>query len=142
MAPLLPVELDTLSLQRVFSFLPAHDLVLSVKPLSKTFRDYVVSTLGSKASRVDASADVPSWALPTLGLTNLTYRRKDFMFIAAKGGRLQTLQWAREQGCPWDRNVSATAAEGGHLAVLQWLRQLGCPWDHRTCAAAAAGAHL
>jgi hypothetical protein len=36
-----PVELDATSLQHVFSFLSANDLVLSVKPLSRTFRQYV-----------------------------------------------------------------------------------------------------
>jgi hypothetical protein len=25
------------------------------------------------------------------------------------------------------------AAEGGHLEVLQWARDNGCPWDAMTC---------
>jgi hypothetical protein len=124
------VELDTATLQHVFSFLSANDLVLSVKPLCKTFRQYVMSTLESRAGRVSASADVPSWALPTLKVTNLNHRGKmQLMAATAKGGRLQTLRWAREQGCPWDCSVSKAAAGGGHLAVLQWLRQVACPWN-------------
>ena len=39
------------------------------------------------------------------------------------------LQWARQNGCPWDEDTCASAAEGGHLEVLQWARQNGCPWD-------------
>jgi hypothetical protein len=45
-----PVELDTASLRHVFSFLSANDLVLSVKPLSRTCRQYVISKLGSRAT--------------------------------------------------------------------------------------------
>ena len=30
------------------------------------------------------------------------------------------LQWARENGCPWDEMTCAGAAKGGHLEVLQW----------------------
>ena len=52
------------------------------------------------------------------------------------------LQWARQNGCPWDEDTCAQAAEGGHLEVLQWARQNGCPWDEYTCAEAAGGGHL
>ena len=38
---------------------------------------------------------------------------------AAAGGHLEVLQWARENGCPWDWKTCAWAAEGGHLAVLR-----------------------
>ena len=30
------------------------------------------------------------------------------------------LQWAHENGCPWDEMTCAVAAKGGHLEVLQW----------------------
>ena len=89
--------------------------------------------------------------------------------LAARGGHLEVLKWAREQGCPWLRKHSicydaaggghldvlkwarahnfrwnaqlcALAAEGGHLQVLMWARANGCPWDPRiTCSRAAAG---
>jgi len=48
---------------------------------------------------------------------------------AAKGGHLEVLKWARENGCPWDEWTCAYAAEGGHLEVLKWARENGCPWD-------------
>ena len=43
------------------------------------------------------------------------------------------LQWARQQGCPWDEGACSSAAGGGHLAVLQWARQHGCPWNRSEC---------
>jgi hypothetical protein len=45
---------------------------------------------------------------------------------AAHGGHLAVLQWARANGCDWDRDeCSAAAEEDGHLAVLQWLHGNG-----------------
>ncbi|MFB1021111.1 MAG: ankyrin repeat domain-containing protein, partial [Flavobacteriales bacterium] len=61
---------------------------------------------------------------------------------AARDGDLKMLQWARQNGCPWDESTCAYAAEGGHLKVLQWAFQNGCPWDWRTCAYAAEGGYL
>ena len=49
--------------------------------------------------------------------------------MAAMGGHLEVLQWARANGCPWDEKTCMHAAEGGHLEVLQWARANGCPWD-------------
>lgn len=46
------------------------------------------------------------------------------------------LQWARENGCPWNADTCAEAARGGHLVVLQWLRANRCEWDEWTCAEA------
>ena len=37
------------------------------------------------------------------------------------------LQWARQNGCPWDWMTCTFAAKGGHLEVLQWARENGCP---------------
>ena len=53
---------------------------------------------------------------------------------AAGGGHLEVLQWARQNGCPWNEYTCAYAAGGGHLEVLQWARQNGCPWNENTCA--------
>ena len=53
--------------------------------------------------------------------------------LAAWGGHLQTLQWAREHHCPWDARTCACAAAGGHLEVLRWARAHGGEWDTRTC---------
>jgi hypothetical protein len=53
--------------------------------------------------------------------------------LAAFGGHLVVLRWARERHwcpCPWDESTCAAAAAGGHLdAVLQWVRDHGCPWN-------------
>lgn len=62
--------------------------------------------------------------------------------LAAKGGHLAVLQWARWQGCPWDETTCQGAAEGGHLAVLQWAWRYDCPRDKWTCEGAARGGHL
>ena len=65
-------ELDTWSLQYIFSFLSANHLVLAVKPLSKEFRQYVKHTLQERADKVAASIDLPSWALPTVRSGHVT----------------------------------------------------------------------
>ena len=47
--------------------------------------------------------------------------------IIAKVGKLEVLQWARANGCPWDEYNTCSAAERrGHLEVLQWVAN-GCP---------------
>jgi hypothetical protein len=33
------------------------------------------------------------------------------------------LQWARANGCPWDKWTCAAAIREGQLDVLQWLRE-------------------
>ena len=38
------------------------------------------------------------------------------------------MQWATENGCPWNENVLATAARKGYLDVLQWALAAGFPW--------------
>ena len=59
-------------------------------------------------------------------------RKKDLCEDAARGGHLEVLKLARENGCPWDEETCADAAEGGHLEVLQWARENGCPWNWET----------
>ena len=49
--------------------------------------------------------------------------------MAAWGGQLAVLQWARAEGCPWDKRTCSNAKESGHLAVLQWAQAKGCPCD-------------
>ena len=44
------------------------------------------------------------------------------------------LQWARANGCPWNKWTCMYAAQGGYLEVLQWLRANGCPWNRIFCA--------
>ena len=62
--------------------------------------------------------------------------------LAAAGGHLEVLQWAREHDCPWDFRTCYSAAEGGHLEVLKWALEHHCPWGAATCAAAAQSGHL
>lgn len=62
-------------------------------------------------------------------------------WLSARYGRLDLLQWARSNDCPWDRHTCSMAAWGGHLAVLQWARANNCPWDESTCSLAASDGH-
>ena len=67
---------------------------------------------------------------------------KDVCSAAARGGHLEALQYARANQCPWDEDTCSAAAVKGHLEVLQWARANGCPWKEGTCSAAALGGHL
>jgi hypothetical protein len=51
--------------------------------------------------------------------------------VAAKGGHLEVLKWARENGCPWDEDDVRVAAEGGHLETLKWARENELPVETR-----------
>ena len=52
---------------------------------------------------------------------------------------LTCLQWASENGCPWNEGTCAiAAAENGHLSCLQWARENGCDWNRIICTYAAA----
>ncbi len=66
----------------------------------------------------------------------------EYATTLARGGHLNVLQWARSQGCPWDKWTCAFAAEAGNLEMLQRAHSQGCPWDEDTCARAAGGGHL
>merc|ERR1711904_264377 len=44
---------------------------------------------------------------------------------AAENGHLKVLQWARANGCPWDKWTCSKAALKGHLEVLKWARAKG-----------------
>jgi hypothetical protein len=48
---------------------------------------------------------------------------------AACHGQLDTLEWLRRQGCPWDGNVIFWAQEMGHSHVVEWARINGCPTE-------------
>ena len=95
---------------------------------------------GRKEDREEVETDV-------LSLDDVTFAQY-FKFIkidcwkVASAGALKLLQWARANGCPWDKGTCTQAAQGGHLTVLQWARANGCPWDEGTCAYAAQGGHL
>ena len=57
-------------------------------------------------------------------------------------GALESLQWARANGCAWSVYTCGCAARGGHLKVLQWARANGCEWDDSICTEAAGAGHL
>ena len=46
---------------------------------------------------------------------------------AAEGGHLEVLQWARANGCPWDRDTIRLARANGHDDVVIWAKANGAP---------------
>ncbi|CAM9431459.1 unnamed protein product, partial [Phaeothamnion confervicola] len=67
---------------------------------------------------------------------------KDLCSAAARGRRLETLQWVQpdgairphpmcENGCRWDKLSFTGATSIGDFTMLQWLRAEGCPWNLR-----------
>jgi hypothetical protein len=54
----------------------------------------------------------------------------------------ELLQWARENGCRWDKQTCSFAAKSGHLHILQWAQANRCPSFVDTCAQAALHGHL
>ena len=43
-----------------------------------------------------------------------------------------------QNGCEWDSWTCWGAAKGGHLEVLRWARENGCPWNPSECLTASA----
>ena len=80
-------------------------------------------------------SDIPEDKMPLLMNAKTCAR-------AALGGHLETLQWLRSQGCPWNVDTCAWAAAHGHLKCLQWARSEGCPWSAFTTRGAARRGHL
>ncbi|CAM9923787.1 unnamed protein product, partial [Ectocarpus sp. 8 AP-2014] len=37
-------------------------------------------------------------------------------------GHLEVLQWARSNGCPWDKDDCVHRAQGTHDHVCAWIR--------------------
>ncbi|CAB9520488.1 ankyrin repeat protein [Seminavis robusta] len=74
--------------------------------------------------------------------SNKAPRRSQVCTVIAKSGNLTVMQWARQQGFPWDAWTCASAAKNGHLEMLQWLHANGCPWNADTCICAAEGGHF
>ena len=77
----------------------------------------------------------------------------DLTRLFAKGGHLDCLKYAHENGCPWDEGTCSYAAEYGHLDCLKYAHENGCPWNEDiffdiyedesdTCSLAAGGGHL
>ena len=52
------------------------------------------------------------------------------MVYAAEAGKLASVKWLHEHGCPgWDADLFATAVIYGSLKMLMWMHENGCPWD-------------
>ena len=47
---------------------------------------------------------------------------------AAGAGKLNVLQWARENGCPWDQETLVSAIRGNHFTVAKWAVDNGVPY--------------
>jgi hypothetical protein len=67
----------------------------------------------------------------------ITINKWETCEVAAGGGHLEMLKWAREIGCSWSEKTCLAAAKGGHLEVLKWARANGCEWDAEACRIAA-----
>src|SRR5271166_6043683 len=61
--------------------------------------------------------------------------------LAAKKGYLGIIQWIFP-GAELSKDTCLLAARGGHLEVLKWARENQCPWNRSTCTNAALGGHL
>lgn len=72
----------------------------------------------------------------------LTWYGTDACSLAAYSGDMGKLQWAHNNGFPWDENTCSDAALAGELEILQWVRDNGCPWNEETCSSAASMGHL
>jgi hypothetical protein len=46
--------------------------------------------------------------------------------MAASGGQIKVLQYARANSCPWNGEECFWARNGGHLELLEWLFANGC----------------
>jgi hypothetical protein len=61
---------------------------------------------------------------------------------AAFHGRLDMLQWARDNECPWDGYTAWYAAKSGHLEILIWALEHGCPYTCNVALEAARNGHV
>jgi hypothetical protein len=66
----------------------------------------------------------------------------DTCSFAARMGHLGCLRYAHENGCPWNEYACLCAASGDNLDCLTYTHENGCPWDEDTCSFAAYGGHL
>jgi hypothetical protein len=61
---------------------------------------------------------------------------------SAQRGFLDCLQYAHENGCPWEGEVTSIAAQHGQLACLHYAHEHGCPWGDRTIDNAIRSGHV
>lgn len=62
---------------------------------------------------------------------------------AAISGNIELGTMARKSGQPWSKFVIPSATRNGHVKFVQWATDNGCPWDTQTIyKAAIRGGHL
>ena len=108
-------------------------------PIDRTF----LAQTGRACRAVAAASDLPragtrEEVLEGRSVWVVTHKLREFCTS------VERLAWAKASGCPWVSLTCALAARGGRLHVLRWAREHGspCPWDAYTCACAARGGHL
>eukprot|EP00953_Heterococcus_sp_UTEX-ZZ885_P007575 4582-Heterococcus_DN1.PRE.1 len=64
--------------------------------------------------------------------------------LAAEGGSIEALRYAKEQGCVFTEDVINSAARSGHVSVLEHLYAEQCPLpaDTAACSVAFLGKHV
>jgi hypothetical protein len=92
-----------------------------------------------------ATAEI--WLAETRRANQSSWEKVRACNVAARFGRLEVLQYLKEQGCHWSKETCTLAAVGGHLLLLQWMRTTTdrwgrCPWDEQTCVSAVFHGHL
>ena len=120
-----------------------HGLLLPVPALVSLYRmrKFETENLPFAAESLRSPPE-PSTPPPSLPLPHEQHqgkaqlREEETVQVTAGGGTETTLIPLGK------RDTCGRAAEGGHLEVLQWARQNGCPWDSDTCAGAAQFGHL
>ena len=85
-----------------------------------------------------AEDDLLVWSLVCRGFQGAQRSAGRKLVTPKKGmvTSVMRVEWAMQEGLGVKRNeVCKLAAGGGHLDVLKWARGAGCEWDWRTCCA-------
>lgn len=110
------------------------------KPHASFHRDFLMI---SAVTHCNGSTEILDWIVSEPALScSFCHHKPHICSYSAWLGNMETLKWARANGCKWDELTCMNAAESGHLEFLQYLRANGCPWDSLTTAWAAACGHL
>jgi len=141
-------DLDLASLEKIFDSFPPNYLVLSVKPLSKHFRQWVKEQHTSSSNVIDASLELPLWVLQELGAASFSFnQQKQLLTSAAKRGDMAILDYLKTHRSAWDSlhcrvDTCEAATKAGNLDVVLWSKAMGCPWTPSIFTAAAEGGHI
>ena len=69
-------------------------------------------------------------------------KKVDLGFAALERGRLEVLKWLKREGCEFGSGAHNVTAEWGRIEILEWLRSEGYRFDESTCTAAACEGEL